>query len=39
MKKYRYGADMGSFKIMSKEMSCFFDNNFGDIIERGDFID
>ena len=30
MKKYNYMADMGSMKIMSENMSCFFDNEFGD---------
>ncbi len=45
MKKYSYGADMGAFKIMSKQMSCFFENNFGDgqfdatIYEDGEVIE
>ena len=30
MKEYTYGADMGSIKIMSESMSCFFDNEVGD---------
>ncbi len=30
MKEYNYGADMGSMKIMSENMSCFFDNKYGD---------
>lgn len=33
MKTFICGADMGCIKIMSKDMSCFFDNGFGD----GDF--
>ena len=30
MEEYNYGADMGSMKIMSENMGCFFDNEVGD---------